>query len=75
MTIFLKFPFTRAASTNGLHRYKGFRGAGGGFATTGDGREAAGGNVAEVGVGDCLGRWARVMERPIVLKKDMVLRY
>lgn len=63
MTIVLKFPFTRAASTNGRHRYNGFRGAGGCVATTGDGRGSTGGNVAEVGVGDRLGRWARVMER------------
>ena len=63
ITIVLKFPFTRAASTNGRHRYKGFRGAGGGIAAAGDGRESAGENVAEVGVGDRLGRWARVMER------------
>ena len=47
----------------GLHRYKGFRGAGGGIATLGDGRGGCGGNVAEVGVGDRLGRCARVMER------------
>jgi hypothetical protein len=64
ITIVLKFPFTRAASTNGLQRYKGFEGGGvRGVVTTGDGRASAGGNVAEVGVGVRLGRWARVIER------------
>lgn len=67
ITIVLKFPLTRAASTNGLQRYKGLGGGGG----IGDGGRASAGNVAEVGVGDRLGRWARVMERPIVLKNDM----
>jgi len=64
ITIVLKFPFTRAASTNGLHRYKGFDGGGvRGVVTTGDGRASARGNVADVGVGARLGRWARVIER------------
>lgn len=63
ITIVLKFPFTRAASTNGLHRYSGF-----GAATVGDGGAALcgtseGENAAEVGVGDRLGRCPRVIER------------
>lgn len=57
MTMVLKLPFTRAASTNGLHRYNGFSFAlPGGEAVLGDGgTEASGGNVAEVGVGERFG--------------------
>lgn len=63
ITIVLKFPFTRAASTNGLLRYRGL-----GTVTMGDGGDdfaggISGGNVADVGVGDRFGRCARVMER------------
>ena len=58
MTIVLKLPLTSAASTNGLHRYKGFWVTGDG--ADGDERgveslEAALGKVAEVGVGDRFG--------------------
>ena len=64
MTIVLKFPLTRAASTNGRHRYRGL--ASEGIGDGGEGRGGAstsGGNVVEVGVGDRFGRWPRVMER------------
>ena len=66
----LKFPFTRAASTNGLHRYSGFWGV----VTTGDGGAefvgySTGANVAEVGVGDLFGlRGARDIDRLVYLK-------
>jgi hypothetical protein len=64
MTIVLKLPLTRAASTNGLQRYKGLEG---GAVVTGDGGAesllGAGGNVAEVGVGDRFARGARPIER------------
>jgi hypothetical protein len=58
MTIVLKLPLTSAASTNGLHRYKGFWVAGDGV--DGDERgaesfEAALGKVIEVGVGERFG--------------------
>jgi len=74
----LKLPFTRAASTNGLHRYNAF-GAGvppgdGGIGI--DGMYSEVGEVAEVGVVDLLvgpRGWRPVMERPIELKKDMLL--
>jgi hypothetical protein len=74
MTIVLKLPLTSAASTNGLHRYKGFWVAG----DSADGDEmgvesfeAALGKVAEVGVGErfgtplplpCIERLIRVSE-------------
>lgn len=58
MTIVLKLPLTRAASTNGLHRYNGFwipgtdaEGDAGGAPSL----EEALGNVVDVGVGDRLG--------------------
>jgi len=57
----LKLPLTRAASTNGLHKYRGF-----GTELTGDGGTGGGGmsNVAEVGVGERFGpRGARDIER------------
>jgi hypothetical protein len=78
ITIVLKLPFTRAASTNGLHRYNAF-GEGeppgdGGIGI--DGMYSDVGDVAEVGVVDLLlGRGWRVMERPIELKKDMLYGY
>jgi len=73
ITIVLKFPLTRAASTNGLHRYKVFVGAGGGVGTAGGGGAPARGTVADVGVGDRLGRCARVMER--LEKESTVCKY
>jgi hypothetical protein len=66
ITMVLKLPLTKAASTKGLHRYKGFGGALTGDAgTTGlGGTESAGEKVAEVGVGDLLGpRGALVIDR------------
>jgi hypothetical protein len=45
MTIVLKFPLTKAASTKGLQRYKGFGTAG----TTGDGAIGNGGGRSVVG--------------------------
>lgn len=67
ITIVLKFPFTNAASTNGLHRYSGFCAGAGGCVVLGlvgnDSVEFEG-NVAEVGVVDLLGgRGARVIDR------------
>ena len=61
ITMVLKLPFTRAASTNGLQRYRG-RGA---DATGGGGGGVrSGGKVAEVGVGARFGfRGARDIER------------
>lgn len=60
----LKLPLTRAASTNGLHKYRGF----GAPEMTGDGGTGGGGmsgwDVEEVGVGERFGpRGARDMER------------
>ncbi len=56
MTIVLKLPLTSAASTNGLHRYKGFWVAGDGADEIGaESFEAALGKVAEVGVGERFG--------------------
>jgi hypothetical protein len=79
ITIVLKLPFTRAASTNGLQRYNTL-GAGvppgdGGIGI--DGMYSEVGDVAEVGVVDLLlgPRGWRVMERPIELKKDMLYGY
>jgi hypothetical protein len=66
ITIVLKFPLTRAASTNGRHRYKGLGSEAAAAGVGGDGRGGAvvsGGNVAEVGVGDRLGFPPRVMDR------------
>lgn len=60
----LKFPLTKADSTNGLHKYNGFDGDDpvGDGGTGGGG--ISGGKVAEVGVGDLLGpRGARLMDR------------
>lgn len=45
MTIVLKFPLTKAASTKGLQRYKGFATAG----TTDNGATGAGGGISVVG--------------------------
>lgn len=45
MTIVLKFPLTKAASTKGLQRYKGFAIAG----TTDDGTIGIGGGISVVG--------------------------
>ncbi len=63
MTIVLNWPFTSVASTKGLARYKGRETGEGetGFGACG----SAGGNVADVGVGDLLGPLGalRVMER------------
>jgi len=56
MTIVLKLPLTRAASTNGLHKYNGFWVTG--AAPEGDAGGATSfevGNVEEVGVGERLG--------------------
>ena len=58
MTIVLKLPLTSAASTKGLHRYKGFWAAGDGV--DGDERGAESlevvlGKVTEVGVGERFG--------------------
>jgi hypothetical protein len=62
-TIVLKLPLTRAASTNGLHRYRGL----GAPELAGDGGTGGGcmsWNVAEVGVGERFGpRGVRDMER------------
>ena len=64
MTIVLKLPLTRAASTNGLHRYSGFwpgdvdGDAGGRLSALEDV-----GKVADVGVGErllCLGALPRI---------------
>ena len=52
MTIVLKFPLTKAASTKGLQRYKGFGTAGiAGVGTFGLGGGISFGKVVEVGVG------------------------
>ena len=64
MTIVLKFPFTSAASTKGLHRYRGFC-VGAGLPGLEGGSDSVEfeGNVAEVGVVDLLGgRGARDMD-------------
>ena len=56
MTIVLKLPLTRAASTNGLHKYNGFWAPG--AVPEGDAGGAPSfevGNVEEVGVGERLG--------------------
>ena len=45
ITIVLKFPLTKAASTKGLQRYKGFATAG----TTDDGIVGIGGGISVVG--------------------------
>lgn len=75
MTIVLKLPLTRAASTNGLHRYNGFwmpgtkaEGDAGGAPSL----EEALGNVADVGVGERLGPLGpeRCMERLRSRKRD-----
>jgi hypothetical protein len=66
MTIVLKLPLTRAASTNGLHRYSGFDDGDNASDGEGDGGGIgeSGGRVAEVGVGDRLGpRGVRAMVR------------
>lgn len=67
MTIVLKFPFTRAASTNGLQRYSGFVVAGAGtvvLGLVGNDSVEFDGNVADVGVVDRLGgRGARAIDR------------
>jgi hypothetical protein len=56
MTIVLKLPLTSAASTNGLHKYKGFWVAGDGADEGGaESIEAALGKVTEVGVGERFG--------------------
>ena len=57
MTIVLKFPLTTEASTNGLHRYRGFGPWETGDDGTGGGRAvSAMGKVAELGVvGDLRG--------------------
>lgn len=62
ITIVLKFPTTRAASTKGLHRYSGL----GADAEVGlgGGRCSVEGEVADVGVVDLFGGLgARVIER------------
>jgi hypothetical protein len=74
ITIVLKLPFTRAASTNGLQRYNAF-GAGappgeGGMGN--EGRDSDVEDVAEVGVVDLLigpRGWRPVMERLIELNE------
>jgi hypothetical protein len=66
MTIVLKLPLTRAASTKGLQRYKGLLGVdAAGEGGNGGVVASGGGNVAEVGVGDLLlgPRGWRDMER------------
>lgn len=65
ITIVLKLPFTSAASTNGLQRYKGFWvGAGLLGLEGGNESEEFEGNVAEVGVVARLGgRGARDIDR------------
>lgn len=75
ITIVLKFPLTNAASTNGLERYKGLGIAG--TATDAGmlfgGATSVGETVAEVGVVALFGAlWARVIDRLMELKKDMV---
>ena len=79
MTIVLKLPLTRAASTNGLHRYNGFwmpgtkaEGDAGGAPSL----EEALGNVADVGVGERLGPRGpeRCIERLRSSKKDTCQR-
>jgi hypothetical protein len=72
MTIVLKLPLTRADSTKGLHKYKGLAGVSpvgeGGIGGGG----ISGGKDVDVGVGERFGpRGARLMERPIELKKDI----
>ena len=64
ITMVLKFPFTRAASTNGLQRNKGLGAVAKGEGGTEVGLEASGGKPAEVGVGERLGpRGARFILR------------
>jgi hypothetical protein len=74
ITIVLKFPLTKAASTNGLERYRGL-GIGGVFGDGGTGLGgsiSAGEKVADVGVGLRFGPLCeRVIDRLIELKKDM----
>ena len=65
ITIVLKLPFTRAASTKGLQRYRGFEGE---FPPGEGGRGGGGmvsvvGDIEFVGVGDRLPRGPRLMER------------
>jgi hypothetical protein len=56
MTIVLKLPLTRAASTNGLHKYNGFWVPGAvPEGDTGGAPSFEVGNVEEVGVGERLG--------------------
>ena len=65
ITMVLKFPFTSAASTNGLHRYSGFC-TGAGLLGLEGGNDSVEfeGNVAEVGVVDRFGgRGARDIDR------------
>lgn len=62
ITIVLKLPFTSAASTKGLHRYRGLGAPG--LVGVGGGRVSVDGKLAEVGVVDRLGaRGLRCMER------------
>lgn len=71
MTMVLKLPFTRAASTKGLHKYKGFC-VGVGLLGLASGRDSVEfeGKVAEVGVVARFGgRGARVIDR---LQRDFV---
>jgi hypothetical protein len=79
ITMVLKLPLTRAASTNGLQRYKGFSGTEpGGEVVLGDGgTEESGGNVAEVGVGERFGpRGALAIERlaDIIIRNYLLRR-
>lgn len=55
ITMVLKFPLTKAASTNGLHKYKGFCTGATGEGGAGGGFWPSDGNVEEVGVGDRFG--------------------
>lgn len=57
MTIVLKFPFTSAASTKGLERYKalGIDGTDGDWGEGGWNAVSVGERVADVGVGDRFG--------------------
>ena len=65
ITMFLKLPLTRAASTNGLQRYRAFAGADAPPGDGGIGLEGLYSEVAEVGVVDLLlgPRCWRVIER------------
>jgi len=63
ITIVLKLPLTRAASTNGLERNRGF-GIAGAVETTFGGAISVGEMVAEVGVVALFGAlWERVIDR------------